>query len=76
MTGEDESQLRLAVEALIALVREEWPQHYSLEEIAQITPCSDEQVEAIRQLVAGELLLGVSDQPFHIVQVQSGEYVN
>lgn len=55
--------VKLAMEALIILVRDEWPSGLSLEEIALRGRCTDEQVEAIRCLEAGELPVGVVEEP-------------
>jgi hypothetical protein len=54
-------RLKLALSALVMLVRDEWPSDYSLEEIVAVTRCSSEQLEAIRALEAGELPIRVSD---------------
>jgi hypothetical protein len=63
VSASDAAALKLATERLIILVRDEWRRDWSLEEIA-LGGCSGEQVEAIRRLEAGELPLGVVDEPF------------
>lgn len=64
MSEPPDARLRQAVQALVLLVRDEWPVGLSLEEIAMRGHCSDEQVQALRSLEAGELSLSIAEQAF------------
>jgi hypothetical protein len=55
MDEETMEQIQLVVNALITIIREEWPEDISIYDIVYVSSCSAEQIEAIRRFTEGGL---------------------